>query len=66
MTTDYVSSLSKEPYIDFTQNHISNLATFWGQFGISEKQKFRKTYSDIASLVLVPIEEPVLRTALRF
>ena len=27
---------------------------------------FRKTYGDIASLISVPIEEPVLRAALRF
>ena len=27
---------------------------------------FRKTYGDIASLISIPIEEPVLRAALRF
>ena len=27
---------------------------------------FRKTYGDVASLMSVPIEEPVLRAALRF
>ena len=31
-----------------------------------EKQKFRKTYDDIASLISVAIEELVFRVALRF
>ena len=33
---------------------------------MSEKQKFRKTFGDIASLIVVPIEEPVLQAALTF
>ena len=66
LTKGYVSSLPKEPYTDITQNCMSDLVTLWGQFGISKKQKFRKTYDDIASLILVPIEEPVLQATLRF
>ena len=61
-----MSSLHEKPYTDFTQNCSFDLATLWGQLGISEKQKFCKTCSDIASLILVPIEEPILRAALRF
>ena len=52
--------------MDFTQSCLSDFFTLWGQFGISEKQEFRKTYSDVASLTSVPIEEPVLQAALRF
>ena len=66
LTRGYVSSLPEEPYMDFTQNRLSDLATMWGQFGISEKQKFRTTYGDIASLISMPFEEPVLWAALRF
>ena len=33
---------------------------------MSEKQKFHKTYGDIAFLISVLIEEPILRAALRF
>ena len=66
LTKDYVSSLPKEPYTDFTQSGLSDLTTLWGQFSISEKQKFCKTYGDIASFISIPIEEPVLRAALRF
>ena len=61
-----MSSLPKKPYIDFTQNCLSDLATLWGQFSIFEKQMFRKTYGDITSLISIPIEEPVLRATLRF
>ena len=63
---DHVSSLPEESYADFTQNHPSNLASLWGQFGTSKKKKFRETYGDITSLISVPFEEPVLRAALRF
>ena len=33
---------------------------------MSKMKKFRETYDDIASLISIPIEEPVLRAALRF
>ena len=61
-----MSSLPEESYTDFTQGCLSDLATLWGQFGISERQKFRKTYDDIASLISVPIEQLILRATLRF
>ena len=60
LARDFVSSLPGEPYTDFIQNCLSDLVTLWGQFDISEKQKFRETYDDIAFLMTVPIEEPVL------
>ena len=66
LAKDYASSLPEEPYTDFSQNCLSDLDTLWGQFNISEKQTFRKIYSDIASLISVPIEKPVLQAALRF
>ena len=43
-----------------------DLATLWEQFGILEKKTFRETYGDIASLISVPVKEPLLRAALRF
>ena len=33
----YVSSLSEDPYMDLTQNYLSDLATLWEQFGILGK-----------------------------
>ena len=62
----YVLSLSEKPYMDLTQNCLSNLATLWEQFGISKKKRFRETYGDIASLISVPVEEPLLQAAMRF
>ena len=38
----------------------------YGAVGMSKMKKFRETYGDIASLISIPIEEPVLRAALRF
>ena len=63
---DFVSSLPEEPCVNFTQSGLSDLATLWGQYSTSEKQTFRKTYGNIASLISVPVEEPVLKAALRF
>ena len=66
LISGYVSSLSKEPYTDLTQNRLFDLATLWEQFDISKKKRFRETYGDIASLISIPIEEPLLWAALRF
>ena len=63
---DHVSLLPEESYADFTQNHLFDLAILWRQLGISEKKTFRETYDDIASFISIPIEEPILRVALRF
>ena len=62
----YMSSLSEEPYTDLTQNSLSDLVILWGQFSTSEKKKFRETYGDIASLILVPVKEPLLQAVMRF
>ena len=61
-----MSSLPEESYTDLTQNCLSDLATLWEHFGISKKKRFRETYGDITSLILVPIEEPLLRAIIRF
>ena len=62
----YMSSLPEEPYTDCTQNRLFDLVTLWEQFGILKNKRFRETYGDIASLISVPIEEPLLRAAMRF
>ena len=62
----YESSLPEEPYTDLTQNRPSDLVTLWEQVGTSEKKKFRETYGDIASLISIPIEKPLLRAAMKF
>ena len=66
LTPDYMSSLPEEHYTDLTQNSLSDLIILWGQFSTFEKMKFRETYGDIASLISVPVKEPLLRAAMRF
>ena len=66
LISDYMSSLPEEPYTDLTQNSLSDLAILWGQFSIPEKKKFREIYGDITSLISMPVEEPLLRAAMRF
>ena len=52
--------------MDLTQNSLSDLAILCGQFSTSEKKKFREIYGDITSLISMPVEEPLLRAAMRF
>ena len=66
MISGYLSSLLEEPYTNLTWNRMSDLATLWEQFGISEKKRFRETYGDIVSLISVPVEKSLLRAAMRF
>ena len=66
LISGYVSSLPKEPYTDLTQNRLSDLAALWEQFGVSENKKFCETYSDIVSLISVPMKEPLLQAVMRF
>ena len=66
LISSQVSSLPEKPYTDLTQNRLSDLATLWEQFSISKKKRFRDIYGDIASLILVPVEEPLLRAVMRF
>ena len=66
LTHDYISSLPEEPYTEFIQNDLSDLATLWGQFSSLTKKRFHETYGAIASLISVPVEEPVLLAAMRF
>ena len=66
LTPDHVSLLPEEPYTDFTQHRLFDLAALWEQFGISAKKRFRETYGDIASLIAMLVEEPLLRATMRF
>ena len=37
-----------------------------GNSSVHQKKRFCETYGDIASLILVPVEEPLLRAVMRF
>ena len=66
LISSYVSSLSKKPYTNLTQNRLSDLTILWEQLDISKKKRFCKAYCDIVSLISVPTEEPLLWAAIRF
>ena len=61
MAASYVSSLPEELCTDLTQNSLIELGTIWGQISESSKWDFCEKYGQIASLIPIKIEEPLIR-----
>ena len=66
MTKGYIPSLPEESYVNLTQNNVSDLATIWEHIGQEAKESFRGKYRDIAALIAVVIDEPLLGAAIQF
>ena len=62
----YISSLPEEPYVNLTQNNVSDLITIWEYIDQAAKESFRSKYGNIAALIAVVIDEPLLGAAIRF
>ena len=60
----YISSLPEEPYVNLTQNNVSDLITIWEYIDQAAKESFRSKYGDIAALIAVVIDEPLLGAAI--
>ena len=60
----YISSLPEEPYVNLTQNNVSDLITIWEYTDQAAKESFRSKYRDIAALIAVVIDEPLLGAAI--
>ena len=56
----YIPSLPEEPYVNFTQNNVSDLTTIWEHTDQAAKESVRRKYGDIAALIVVVIDEPLL------
>ena len=64
LVAGHLSLLSKEHYVDLSQNNIFDLATMWGHIGEEKKESFHKRYGDIAALLSIVIEKPMLRATI--
>ena len=62
----YIPSLPEEPYANLTQNNVSDLITICEHTDQAAKESFRKNYGDIAALITLVIDEPLLGAAIRF
>ena len=61
----YIPSLPEESYVNLTQNNVFDLTTIWERIDQAAKESFRRKYGDIAALIAVVINEPLLRAAIR-
>ena len=62
----YVSSLPEEVHMDLEQNKLTELAGLWELVSGPNKKKFYDLYGQIASLITVKVDEPLIRAAIQF
>ena len=62
----YVSSLSEEVHVDLSQNKLTELAGLWELVSGPNKRKFYDLYGQIASLITVEVDEPLIKAAIQF
>ena len=62
----YVSSLLEEVHVDLSQNKLTELAGLWELVSGPNKRKFYDLYGQIASLITVEVDEPLIRAAIQF
>ena len=62
----YVSLLLEEVHVDLAQNKLTELAGLWELVSGPIKRKFYDLYGQIASLITVKVDEPLIRAAIQF
>ena len=62
----YVSSLPKEVHVDLTQNKLTKLVGLWELVSGPNKRKFHNLYGQIASLIMIEVDEPLIRATIQF
>ena len=65
LTTGYTSLLPEKVSTDLEQNDLSQLEEIWKRIKEPGKQRFIEKYGQIASLILVKVEESLIRPALQ-
>ena len=62
----YVSSLPEEVHVDLVQNKLTKLTSLWELVSRPNKRKFYNLYGQIASLIIVEVDEPLVRAVIQF
>ena len=62
----YVSSLPKEVHVDLAQNKLTELAGLWELVSGPNKRRFYDLYGQITSLIIVEVDEPLIRVVIQF
>ena len=53
-------------HIDLEQNKLTELASLWELVSRPNKKRFYDLYGQIASLIMVKVDEPLIRAAIQF
>ena len=62
----YVSSLPEEVHVDLAQNKLIELAGLWELVSGPNKKNFYDLYGQIASLIAVEVDEPLIGAVIQF
>ena len=62
----YVSSLPEEVHVDLAQNKLTELTDLWELVSEPNKRKFYDLYGQIASLITIEVDEPLIKAAIQF
>ena len=65
LSDGYVSLLSEEVHVDLSQNKLTELASLWELVNGPNKRKFYDLYGQIASLIYVEVDEPLIRAVIQ-
>ena len=55
-----------EVYVDLAQNKLTKLADLWELVSGPNKRKFYDLYGQIASLITVEVDEPLIKASIQF
>ena len=61
-----MSSLLEKVHIDLAQNRLTELAGMWELVSGPNKRRFYDQYGQIASLITIKVDEPLVRAAIQF
>ena len=62
----YVSSLQERVHVNLAQNELTELAILWELVNGPNKRRFYDLYGQISSLIIVEVDEPLIRAAIQF
>ncbi|KAE8692135.1 hypothetical protein F3Y22_tig00110858pilonHSYRG00062 [Hibiscus syriacus] len=66
LQSNYVSELVSYASVSLKQNNVQELRNIWDSWKNDRKQKFSQRYGDIALLLHVKTDEPLLRALIQF
>ena len=62
----YVSSLLEGVHVNLAQNELTELTGLWELVSGPNKRRFYDLYGQIAYLITVKVDEPLIRVAIQF